>query len=96
MLSPFYVGGPKTLTCEGFSPIWDTARTVRTSPRKHKLKDSLHLLPAGPSVFPGTERTGTERSGSETPPYSTERTKGQSTARTVAGRALKKGELKLS
>ena len=22
----------------------------------------------GPSVFPGTERTGTERSGSETPP----------------------------
>ena len=49
-----------------------------------------------PSVFPGTERTGTERSGSETPPYSTERTKGQSTARTVAGRAMRKGELKLS
>ena len=48
---------------------------------------------ARPSVFPGTERTGTERSGSETPPYSTERTMGQSTARTVA---LRKGELKLS
>ena len=48
---------------------------------------------AWPSVFPGTERNGTERngterngterSGPETPPYSTERTKGQSTARTT-------------
>ena len=41
-----------------------------------------------PSVFPGTERNGTERSGPETPPYSTERTKGQSTARTTTSLPL--------
>ena len=41
-----------------------------------------------PSVFPGTERNGTERSGPETPPYYTERTRGQSTVRTTASLSI--------
>ena len=58
----------------------------------YKLSAYVSAMPCvpfrRPSVFPGTERNGTERSGPETPPYYTERTRGQSTARTTASLSI--------